>query len=59
MYKPELKEEIIKLISGFFQIEQGNRITPFNVDGLLLKMNPLFEKCKIVDKNGDKEGKKK
>jgi len=54
MYKPELKQEIIKLIGEFFQIEQGNRVTPFNMDGLLVKVHSLFENHKEPDKEDGK-----
>jgi len=30
MYKPETKQDIIKFISEFFQVERGNWVTSFN-----------------------------
>jgi len=50
MYKNKLKQEIIKLISEFFQVERGNRVTSFNMDGLLVKIASLFEKYEMADK---------
>ena len=50
MFKPELKENLIKLLNGFYQEEQGNRITTNIVDGLTLKTIKLFDANKVEEK---------
>ena len=55
-YKPELKIAIIKLLNEFFEIERGNRVTGFNMDGLLMKMHSLFDKYEVADKADTGDG---
>lgn len=50
IYKEELKKEMLDLIQQFFREEQGNRLTSFNINGLLGAMNQLFEKHRIEDR---------
>ena len=44
MYKPELKNELAKLISDFFIEERGNRVTTNNIAGFLAKVNIVLTK---------------
>lgn len=44
MFKPELKQEIIKRLQEFIQVEMGNRLTPNNWNYLVLTLEPIFEK---------------
>jgi len=50
MYKPELKEELQSLLMQFFKEEQNNRITSFNMNGLLQSVSQVFDKHKAKDK---------
>ena len=44
MYKDTLKDEMLGLIADFFKVERGNRVTSFNIDGLLAKAQVILEK---------------
>jgi len=50
MFKTELRENLIKLLNGFYQEEQGNRVTTNIVDGLILKIIKLFDANKVEEK---------
>jgi len=52
MYKSELREAIIKLLNGFYQEEQGNRVTSNIVDGLTLKIIKLLEANEVAEEPG-------
>lgn len=56
MYKPELKSAMIKLMSEFFQVERGNRVTGFNIEGLITKMQVVFNSHEVPDEDGGKDG---
>ena len=51
MYKPELKDQAIKLISEFLTEERGNRITSNNMMGFTAKVGNLFEVNKVKEKS--------
>ena len=50
MYKPELKDQIFKLISEFLTEERGNRVTTNNMMGFTAKVGNLFEVNKVEEK---------
>ena len=50
MYKPELKDQIFKLISEFLTEERGNRVTSNNMMGFTAKVGNLFEVNKVEEK---------
>ena len=41
-YKDELRKALHKLIERFFQEEMNNRITSFNINGLIGSLNALL-----------------
>lgn len=55
-YKDELKGALYELIDRFFKEEKNNRITSFNINGLIGNLNVLLEnhKMKNEDKNKNK-----
>lgn len=59
MYKDTLKDEMLGLIAAFFKVERGNRVTSFNIDGLLAKTQVVLEKHKEPDKDKKPENKDK
>ena len=50
MYKPELKEIMLKLISEFLTEERGNRVTTNNIMGFTARVGNLFEANKVKEK---------
>ena len=57
MYKPELKEIMLKLIGEFLTEERGNRVTTNNMMGLTARMGNLFEVNKVEEKQLKEETK--
>ena len=55
MYKPELREQTLKLISEFLTEERGNRITSNNMMGFTAKVGNLFEVNEVEEKPIKKE----
>ena len=50
MYKPELKDQTIKLIGEFLTEERSNRVTTNNMMGFTAKVGNLFEANKVEEK---------
>ena len=50
MYKLELKEIMLKLISEFLTEERGNRVTTNNMMGFTARVGNLFEANKVEEK---------
>ena len=50
MYKPELREQTLKLISEFLTEERGNRVTTNNMMGFTAKVGNLFEVNEVEEK---------
>ena len=46
-YGEGLKKEMLDLVNQFFREEAGNRITNFNMGGLIGGMNQLFDKHEV------------
>ena len=55
MYKPELKDQALKLIGEFLTEERGNRVTTNNMMGFAAKVGNLFEANKVEEKPMKKE----
>ena len=47
MYKEELKKEMLDLIQRYFNEEVGNRVTSFNMNGLILSVGAVFDNNKV------------
>ena len=43
MYKGELKKDLMELMQRFLQEEVNNRLTSFNMTGLISNINALLE----------------
>ena len=52
-YKEELKKDLMELMQRFGQEEGNNRLTTFNMIGLVTNMNAFFEKNKVDPKRKD------
>ncbi|MBW1996369.1 MAG: hypothetical protein JRJ29_00250 [Deltaproteobacteria bacterium] len=50
MYGKGLRAELLALLEKFFNEEQGNKITPFNMGGLIGSVNGLLDKHTIKEK---------
>ena len=46
MDKEQFKKELAQLLQGFFQEEQGNRVTSNNISGLHGKLMELLDRQK-------------
>ena len=46
----ETQKKVIDAIQRFYEIEKGNRITEYNINGLLISINNVLR-----DKEGQKE----
>lgn len=47
-YKETIKSDIQNALSAFFQMEQGNKITQYNMRGLIMELDQVFIKNKVV-----------
>ena len=50
MYNENVAKEIQDIVDRFFKLEQGNRVTEFNIKGLVVELNIALGKNKIVEK---------
>ena len=53
--KDKLKEGINKVLGGFFQEEQGNRVTTNNLNGLAGKIYAVIDETFKGDESGKRE----
>jgi len=49
MYKDELAEEIQRILDEFFTQEFGNKLTVFNMKGLVLDINNAMAKNEVKE----------
>jgi hypothetical protein len=49
MYKDELAEDIQKILDDFFRQEFGNKLTVFNMKGLVLDINNAMAKHEVKE----------
>ena len=50
MFRDELKDQVLKLISEFLTEERNNRVTSNNMMGFTLKIGNLFETNEVKEK---------
>jgi hypothetical protein len=55
MFKEELVEKVISVLDQFFELESGNKITPFNMSGLKNNILVLFEQNREELTSSEKE----
>lgn len=53
MFKDSLLGEVIEILDKFFELENGNKITPFNMSGLKNNIVILFDQAQ--ENHTDKE----
>ncbi len=49
MYKDELAEDIQKIMDEFFKQEFGNKLTVFNMKGLMVSISNAMAKNEVKD----------
>ena len=49
MYKDELAEDVQKILDDFFKQEFGNKLTVFNMKGLILQISNAMAKNEVKD----------
>lgn len=49
MYKKELAEDIQRILDEFFKQEFGNKLTVFNMKGLILQISNAMAKNEVKD----------
>jgi len=49
MYKDELAEDIQKILDDFFKQEFGNRLTVFNMKGLMVDISNAMAKNEVKE----------
>lgn len=49
MYKDELAEDIQKILDGFFKQEFGNKLTVYNMKGLMIEISNAMAKNEVKD----------
>lgn len=54
----EIKNKVLSFIDAFYQAEQGNRLTPFNTQGLRIAVEQAFNQ-NVEQPKIDKNEKKK
>lgn len=47
-FKDQLAQDVGKLLGEFFQAEQGNKLTGYSMDGLLIRMNRVLTENKVA-----------
>lgn len=58
MYNDQIKDKIIATVKLFFQYEQGNRVTIFNISGLFAKIDKDFKESVHIESKKGKKGDK-
>lgn len=56
MYIDQTKDKIMEVLRLFLQHEQGNRVTIFNINGLVNRLDRIFIEC---EQQRDQKPKKK
>jgi len=57
MFIDNTKGKVMNSLKLFFQYEQGNRVTIFNMTGLISKIERDFKEGAYIESNDKKEGK--
>ncbi len=47
VYKEDLKKDLMEIFNQYLQEEGGNRLTTFNMNGLIMRINQALDKNEL------------
>jgi len=56
MYKAEIKKALHQMLIDFFNEERGNRVTSYNVNGLIGTLNSILQDNVIEEEEKKQDG---
>lgn len=57
MFVDATEKKVMQTLKVFFEIEQGNRVTMFNISGLVSKVERDFKESVYIEPEDKKKGK--